>query len=49
MRLGFRPRGFIVVPPVAGKAGSNPIHFDIVAVDNPDIKVREKAAFLVPQ
>lgn len=37
------------VPPDAGKTGSNPIHFDIVAVDNPDIKVREKAAFLLPQ
>jgi hypothetical protein len=37
------------VPPDAGKTGSNQIHFDIVAVDNPDIKVREKAAFLLPQ
>ena len=37
------------VPPEAGKTGSNPIHFDIVAIDNPDIKVREKAAFLLPQ
>jgi len=37
------------VPPEAGKTGSNPIHFDIVAVDNPNIKVREKAAFLLPQ
>jgi polyferredoxin len=39
----------VSVPPEAGKAGSNPIHFEIVAVDNPDIKVREKAAFLMPR
>jgi len=39
----------VSVPPDAGKAGSNQIHFEIVAVDNPDIKVREKAAFLIPQ
>jgi hypothetical protein len=37
------------VPPEAGKTGSNQIHFEISAVDNPDIKVREKAAFLLPQ
>ena len=36
------------VPPEAGKSGSNTIHFDIVAVENPDIKVREKASFLLP-
>jgi cytochrome c oxidase accessory protein FixG len=36
------------VPAEAGKSGSNPIHFEIVAIDNPDIKVREKAAFLLP-
>ena len=36
------------VPPDAGKSGSNTIHFDIVAVENPDIKVREKASFLLP-
>jgi len=34
--------------PDAGKTGSNQIHFEIVAMDNPDIKVREKAAFLLP-
>ena len=36
------------VEPDAGKTGSNQIHFEIVAMDNPDIKVREKAAFLLP-
>ncbi|AXS79128.1 cytochrome c oxidase accessory protein CcoG [Dechloromonas sp. HYN0024] len=39
----------VSVPPEAGKTGSNPIHFEIVALDNPDIKVREKAAFLLPR
>jgi cytochrome c oxidase accessory protein FixG len=39
----------VAVPPDAGKTGSNPIHFEIVAIDNPDIKVREKAAFLLPR
>lgn len=37
------------VPPESGKEGSNQIHFEIVAQDNPEIKVREKAAFLVPR
>ncbi len=37
------------VPPESGKTGSNQIHFDIVATDNPDIKLHEKAAFLIPQ
>lgn len=37
------------VPPEAGKPGSNEIHFEIVAVDNPAIKLREKAAFLLPR
>jgi cytochrome c oxidase accessory protein FixG len=36
------------VPPDAGKTGSNQIHFEIAATDNPEIKVREKAAFLLP-
>jgi cytochrome c oxidase accessory protein FixG len=36
------------VPPDAGKAGSNPIHFEISAIDNAAIKVREKASFLLP-
>ena len=39
----------VAVPADAGKTGSNPIHFEIVAMDNPDIKVREKAAFLLPR
>jgi cytochrome c oxidase accessory protein FixG len=39
----------VAVPPDAGKTGSNQIHFEIVAMDNPDIKVREKAAFLIPR
>ncbi|WP_265944890.1 cytochrome c oxidase accessory protein CcoG [Dechloromonas sp. A34] len=36
------------VPPEAGKKGANQIHFTIEAQDNPDIKVREKASFLLP-
>ncbi len=36
------------VPPDAGKTGANPIHFEIVAEENPDIRVREKASFLLP-
>ncbi|HJV93638.1 MAG TPA: 4Fe-4S dicluster domain-containing protein, partial [Azonexus sp.] len=36
------------VQPDAGKKGANQIHFTIVALDNPDIKVREKASFLLP-
>ncbi|MGE5472390.1 MAG: cytochrome c oxidase accessory protein CcoG [Bacteroidota bacterium] len=34
--------------PDAGNKGANPIHFAIVAEDNPDIKVREKASFMLP-
>ena len=36
------------VPPEAGKSGSNQIHFEIVATENPDIHLREKASFLLP-
>ena len=36
------------VPPEAGKSGSNQIHFEIVAMENPDIHLREKASFLLP-
>ena len=36
------------VEPDAGKKGANPIHFEITAFDNPEIKVREKASFLLP-
>lgn len=35
-------------PPDAGKQGANPIHFEIVAQDNQDIRVREKASFMLP-
>ncbi|HZX31537.1 MAG TPA: cytochrome c oxidase accessory protein CcoG [Rhodocyclaceae bacterium] len=38
----------VQVPPTAGKSGSNPVHFDIVAEDNADIHIREKAAFMLP-
>ncbi|MDR1994931.1 cytochrome c oxidase accessory protein CcoG [Azonexus sp.] len=38
----------VSVPPEAGRQGANPIHFEITAIDNPDIKVREKASFLLP-
>jgi cytochrome c oxidase accessory protein FixG len=36
------------VNPEAAKKGSHPIYFDIAATDNPEIKVKEKAAFLMP-
>ena len=36
------------VAPDAGKRGANPIHFEIAATENADIKVREKASFLLP-
>ena len=36
------------VPAEAGKKGANPIRFEIVAQENPDIRVREKASFLMP-
>ena len=32
----------------AGKKGANPIRFDIVAMDNPEIRVLEKASYLLP-
>jgi len=34
--------------PDSGNKGANPIHFEIVAQENPDIRVREKASFLLP-
>jgi cytochrome c oxidase accessory protein FixG len=34
--------------PDAGNKGANPIHFEIVAEENSDIKVREKASFMLP-
>ena len=36
------------VPPEAAAKGANAIHFDIAALENPDIRVREKASFLTP-
>ena len=36
------------VPPESGKAGANPIYFEIKSIDNEQIKVREKASFLMP-
>jgi cytochrome c oxidase accessory protein FixG len=36
------------VPPDAGKKGANQIHLEITAQENADIKVREKASFLLP-
>jgi len=35
-------------PPESGKKGSNPIHFDIVAAEDPSIHITEKAAFMQP-
>ncbi len=34
--------------PDAGKKGANQIHFEIVAEENADIRVREKASFMLP-
>jgi cytochrome c oxidase accessory protein FixG len=36
------------VEPDAGKKGANQIHFEITAQENPEIKVREKASFMLP-
>ena len=36
------------VPPDAGQKGANQIHFEIQAMDSPEMKVREKASFLLP-
>jgi cytochrome c oxidase accessory protein FixG len=36
------------VPPESGSKGANPIHFEIIANENPKIMVREKASFLQP-
>ena len=38
----------VSAPPDAGKRGSNPIHFTITSVQNPEITLREKASFLLP-
>ena len=35
-------------PPDSGKKGSNPIRIEIVAEENADIKISEKAAFMLP-
>ena len=37
------------VPPDAGQKGANKIHFEIKSEENPDIRVREKASFLMPR
>jgi cytochrome c oxidase accessory protein FixG len=34
------------IPPTSGKLGSNPIYFDVKALDDPSISVHEKAAFM---
>ncbi len=36
------------VEPDAGKRGSNPIHFEVRALNHDDVFVREKASFLLP-
>lgn len=38
----------VAAAPDAGKRGSNPIHFTITSVQNPEITLREKASFLLP-
>jgi polyferredoxin len=44
----FEVTVIVRVPPEAGKSGANTIYFDIKAMNNNDIKVREKASFLMP-
>lgn len=34
------------IPPTSGKPGSNVIYFDVKALDDPNIRVHEKAAFM---
>lgn len=44
-------KSFVVsvrLPPEAGKVGSNPIYFDVKALDNEKVSVHEKAIFLIP-
>jgi len=36
------------VSPEAGKRGSNPIHFEVRAMNHDEVFVREKASFLLP-
>jgi len=36
------------VNPEAGKRGSNPIHFEVRALNHDEVFVREKASFLLP-
>jgi len=36
------------VQPDAGKKGSNPIMFEIEAMDGSNIRIREKAVFMLP-
>ena len=36
------------VEPDAGKRGSNPIHFEVRAINHDEVFVREKASFLLP-
>ncbi len=38
----------IVAPPESGKQGANQIHISIQAEENPDIRLREKASFMLP-
>ena len=37
------------VPREAAKTGSNPIEFELTAVDDPALRVAEKAVFIVPR
>ena len=38
----------VLAPPESGVKGANPVYFEIVAAENPEIRVREKASFLMP-
>lgn len=38
----------LAAPPESGHSGSNPVHLTITAMDNPEITLREKTAFLLP-
>ncbi len=38
----------VVVPPSSGKPGANPLHFEVSAVGDPSVAVREESTFLMP-
>jgi len=39
----------VAVPPESGKAGSNTIYIEVKALDDENVRAREKTAFLMPR